>query len=582
MPTRVLTEPEKAKLLKFKISTERFHEEYNQLTTAGFTDKQATTLIIKKYSSNTVKAVCGAYEALLAKPYELSLEQIVRIVSHHGGSHNIAAVQSAFAELRGLQFTAEQIVRIVSHDGGSKNIAAVQSAFVELQALQFTAEQIVRIASHDGGSKNIAAVQSAFTELQGLQFTAEQIVSIASHNGGSHNLAAVQSAFIELQGLQFTAEQIVRMVSHGGGSKNIAAVQSAFTQLQGLQFTAEQIVSMVSHGGGSHNLAAVQLAFIELQGLQFTAEQIVSIAGHNGGSQNIAAVQSAFLELQGLQFTPEQIVRMVSHGGGSKNIESVRSAFTQMQGLQFTAEQIVRIVSHDGGSHNIAAVQKYFEVLQQYHFTPKAMVRLASRKGGSGVIRSTLGLSREEGGDLSTFLGDLFPSHGMPSQVNIEELVRELGLNDAAEFDDVPSLFESDVTDDAAAGVLGGSGREEVSHPVQPVMPTQQGIDALLEEMEFYDAENDDASSLFDLEVTVDAAAGDLGGPREVSAAPVAETLPVHTAEAAAPAPESTPAISSHGLFKRKSGDERAVSSTEDPGIDEGSKRQNTGLWAAV
>ena len=41
---------------------------------------------------------------------------------------------------------------------------------------------------------------------------------------------------------------------------------------------------------------------------------------------------------------------------------------------------------------------------------------------------------------------------------------------------------------------------------------------------------NDDASSLFDLEVTVDAAAGDLGGPREVSAAPVAETLPVHTA----------------------------------------------------
>lgn len=41
MPTRVLTEAEEAKLLKLKISTERFHREYNQLMTAGFTDKQA-------------------------------------------------------------------------------------------------------------------------------------------------------------------------------------------------------------------------------------------------------------------------------------------------------------------------------------------------------------------------------------------------------------------------------------------------------------------------------------------------------------------------------------------------------------
>ncbi len=34
-----------------------------------------------------------------------------------GGSKNIEAVKSAFAELRGLGFTAEQVVKIVGHDG---------------------------------------------------------------------------------------------------------------------------------------------------------------------------------------------------------------------------------------------------------------------------------------------------------------------------------------------------------------------------------------------------------------------------------------------------------------------------------
>ena len=107
------------------------------------------------------------------------------MVSHGGGSHNLAAVQLAFIELQGLQFTAEQIVSIAGHNGGSKNIAAVQSAFSELQGLDFSADQIVRMVSHDGGSKNIEAVQSAFEALQGYGFTPKSIVQLAGRAGGS-------------------------------------------------------------------------------------------------------------------------------------------------------------------------------------------------------------------------------------------------------------------------------------------------------------------------------------------------------------------------------------------------------------
>ena len=284
MSTRLLTEEEKKKLEKLKISTERFDNEYDALTTAGFTDRQATALIIKRSSSNTVKTVLKNHSILLGKPYALSLEQVFRIAANDGGSKNIEAVKAAFEELKTLGFNPEQIVRIAANDGGSRNIEAVKSAFDELKALDFSAEQVVSMVSYGGGSKNIDAVKAAFDELKALKLNTEQIVRIAANDGGSKNIEAVKSAFDELKALKFNTEQIVCIAARHGGSKNIEAVKAAFDELKALGFNPEQIIRIAAHNGGSKNIEAVKAHTPALKAYGFTSEAIVKLVGRNNGS----------------------------------------------------------------------------------------------------------------------------------------------------------------------------------------------------------------------------------------------------------------------------------------------------------
>lgn len=68
-----------------------------------------------------------------------------------------------YETLKMRDFTIEQIVKIVAHGGGSNNIAAVIENFEMLLKAGFTIEQIVRIAGKIGGSKKVTA---AIAELQ--------------------------------------------------------------------------------------------------------------------------------------------------------------------------------------------------------------------------------------------------------------------------------------------------------------------------------------------------------------------------------------------------------------------------------
>jgi ElaB/YqjD/DUF883 family membrane-anchored ribosome-binding protein len=211
----------RAKLDKYKITEMRYVQDFNQFINLGYSEKQANQIILRKCSSNTVQSVLSHHAELLKY---FTLEQIIKIAGHDGGSKNIATVKKSCRKLQKWKLTAEQIVKIVGHGGGSKNIEAVKNSYHELQQLQLTAEQIVKIAGHDGGSKNIEAVKNSYHELQQLQLTAEQIVKIVGHGGGSKNIEAVKNSYHELQQLQLTVEQIVNIAGHDGGSKNIAAL----------------------------------------------------------------------------------------------------------------------------------------------------------------------------------------------------------------------------------------------------------------------------------------------------------------------------------------------------------------------
>ena len=495
-------------------------------------------------------------------------EAIVSVLSHDGGSKNLAALKklltwnpiTQLAQIIQAGFTSEAIVSVLSNNGGSKNLAALKELLtvacdtdgLELlddnghpitqlaQIIQagFTPETIVSVLSHGGGSKNLAALKGLLTVacntrgfklldghgnpitqlVQIIQtgFTPEVIVSVLSHDGGSKNLAALKelltvgcdtsapkllddngypiTQLAQIIQAGFTPKAIVSVLSHDGGSKNLAALKelltvgcdtsgldtsalkllddnghpiTQLTQIIQADFTPETIVSVLSHGGGSKNLAALkglltvacdtrgfkllddnghpitQLAQIIQAG--FTPEAIVSVLSHDGGSKNLAALKELFttsgIELlddnghpitqlaQIIQagFTPKAIVSVLSNNGGSKNLAALKGLLTvacDIRGLElldgdwnlitqlaqiiqagFTPEAIVSVLSHDGGSKNLAALKELFTVgcdtsgiellddnghpitqlaqIIQAGFTPEAIVSVLSHGGGS-------------------------------------------------------------------------------------------------------------------------------------------------------------------------------------------------------
>ncbi len=235
MPNKILlsdanmpfsSQPVPDRLVKLKISTERYNNELTLLLAKGFTELMSNKLILRASSKKTVEFVLNNCNIFLSPSFNLNHQQIVSIAAHDGGSKNIDAVKAAFTELQALGFRAEQIVSIAGNNGGSKNIDAVKAAFSELQALGFRAEQIVSIAAHNGGSKNIDAVKAAFTELQALGFRAEQIVSIAAHDGGSKNIEAVKHYYADLINAGYSINDITDLTSQksrSGVIKDIVA-----------------------------------------------------------------------------------------------------------------------------------------------------------------------------------------------------------------------------------------------------------------------------------------------------------------------------------------------------------------------
>jgi hypothetical protein len=83
-----------------------------------------------------------------------------------------------------LNFSAQQIVVMVSHGGGSINLAAVKETFDLLQELKFTAEQIVRLVGLDNGSQNLKFLQDNRMTLLRQHLEPEEIIHRLHQIGG--------------------------------------------------------------------------------------------------------------------------------------------------------------------------------------------------------------------------------------------------------------------------------------------------------------------------------------------------------------------------------------------------------------
>ena len=97
MPQPKLTIEER--LIKYRISRERYNDETTRLLAAEFTQQQAEKLIVRVSSKNAVECVLINYGTLSKKPYDLSREKIVAMASNTGGAQAMKTVLASYAPL---------------------------------------------------------------------------------------------------------------------------------------------------------------------------------------------------------------------------------------------------------------------------------------------------------------------------------------------------------------------------------------------------------------------------------------------------------------------------------------------------
>ena len=112
------------------------------------------------------------------------------------------------------KFTKEQIIKVLSHDGGSNNLEALlklfthvageaKSPFDKLIEIGFTVEQIIKVLSHGGGAKNLESLVSIIPHLIGFKDSQDEklpeyvitpLVSLGNRNSRSANINFLTSA----------------------------------------------------------------------------------------------------------------------------------------------------------------------------------------------------------------------------------------------------------------------------------------------------------------------------------------------------------------------------------------------------
>jgi|GEM_PF-5135610 len=344
-----------AKLNRWGISENTYQQARSTLLALEYNDTQINQIVVRKYHSNSLNTLIKFHEQLINK--KVNHAQITCMVKEDGGGRNLQAFLDYCDTLlqNPYSLTIEDMVKIASYKGGSHNLESVARLAEELIKLGYSINDIIRMAAHSGGSCALGQVKKLTEELKAFGYLIEDIRKIAAHNGGSRNLEKVKQLTEELKTLGYLIEDIRKMAAHNGGSRNLEQVIKLTEELKALGYVIEYIRKMAAHIGGSHTLAQVKKLTVNLKALGYSIEDIREMAAHGGGSRTLEHVKRLTEELKTLGYSITDIRLMASYDGGSHNLKTIIIHATYLKDHQIPVGDILSMVNQKSGGLNLHA-----------------------------------------------------------------------------------------------------------------------------------------------------------------------------------------------------------------------------------
>ncbi len=123
----------------------------------GYSDEQINILIKRKMSRYNLVALIESTPCLIKK---IKHEQLICIISKHGGAKALMVLRDNLSKLIAFGFTAKQIVAISSVYSGGKNINVVLDFFDKLKELGFSQAKITALMSRGRSCKYVKDIMS--------------------------------------------------------------------------------------------------------------------------------------------------------------------------------------------------------------------------------------------------------------------------------------------------------------------------------------------------------------------------------------------------------------------------------------
>jgi|GEM_PF-4393542 len=417
-------------------------------------------------------------EGAFITPYKLlkqagfTVSHIVSALNYHGGSPNLKALENLLtgvdcSALHWLNtddipvtqitlftksgFSIEQVVSILSHCGGSKNLNALVKLVLNPTVSFFLfnnpseAASIYFLANKNSSSAGLLFLNKMLEArdyndyiLQPLHFkklcvairvlSAKALASISIHSLDDLKLfcegkkrdfdkntitpeaeqevveisikTEAADCLLLLKKAGFTESQLDPFLHHASGLRYLTALGdllhvqtdaareelqdeegSAITPLHCLKaagFTLANVISVINHRGGIKSLEALKnlvkmqidekgTSLTHFQGLQhagFTVAQVISVLSHDGGAISLAALENllnVLVDEKGIPFTGLQ----------------------QLESAGFKVIQIVSVLRNNGGSRNLAALQGLLQLVDENDISITRLERL--KKAGFSV-----------------------------------------------------------------------------------------------------------------------------------------------------------------------------------------------------
>jgi hypothetical protein len=247
----------------------------------------------------------------------LNRDEILQIVTHHGGAIGLRAALDLGPALRAADVADADIVSIAANIGGAQALQAVLDNGPALRAADFANADVVHIAANGGGAQALQAVLAFLPEPAAAGFSHADIVRIAANNGGAQALQAMLNLGPALRAAGLANADIVHIAATKGGTQALQAVRDLGPALRAADLANADIVNMATKSGGAQALQAVLDFLAKPEAARFSKADIVRIAANNGGAPALRALVKHLPALRSRGRTHAQIVDAASTRRGA-------------------------------------------------------------------------------------------------------------------------------------------------------------------------------------------------------------------------------------------------------------------------